>query len=367
VIQDMPKPRYPHLHREKTRHGAVAWYFRKGGGQRVRIRGEYDSAEFRAAYARAIGGAPAEQPAAAPKTLRWAIDRYRLSSAWAQLANATRRQKENIFRRVIAISGNERLADIDTDAIRAGRERRKDAPHSANVFLKAMRSFFRWALEEGLVASDPTVGIALLKGTNDDVGFHTWTQEEMDAFEARWPLGTRERLAYDLLLYTGLRRGDAVRVGRQHVTSGIIQIRAEKTGEELFLPILPPLQTSIEATATGDLAFLCNAYGDPWVKESFGNWFREVCQKAGVPGSAHGLRKAGATRAAENGATDRGLMALFGWTKEKMATRYTRAADRKRLALAAAEQLLKRGANEKRPHLLPGAGAAPNSSKKTAR
>jgi len=64
--------------------------------------------------------------------------------------------------------------------------------------------------------------------------------------------------------------------------------------------------------------------GAPFVKESFGNWFMKACVRAKVPGSARGLRKAGATRAAENGATERELMALFGWTSGKMATHYTR-------------------------------------------
>ena len=158
----------------------------------------------------------------------------------------------------------------------------------------------------------------------------------MDRYEGRWPMGTRQRLAYDLLPYTGLRRGDAVRVGRQHVRDGVITIRTEKTGEVVSVPILLPLSTSIAATETGDLTFLVTEAGQPWVKESFGNWFREASRVAGCAGSAHGLRKAGARRAAERGATERQLMAIFGWSSAKMAQHYTRAADRARLAHAAA-------------------------------
>jgi len=99
-----------------------------------------------------------------------------------------------------------------------------------------------------------------------------------------------------------------VRVGRQHVRDGVITLRTEKRrkgkeGEQVTIPILPPLAASITATKTGDLAFLATAAGRPWVKESFGNWFREAARAAGCPGAAHGLRKAGATRAAEAGAT----------------------------------------------------------------
>ncbi len=168
------------------------------------------------------------------------------------------------------------------------------------------------------------------------------------------------------MLYTGLRRGDAVRVGRQHERDGVITIRTEKhrkgkPGELVSIPILPPLAASIAATKTGDLTYLVTDAGQPWVKESFGNWFGDACRKAGCPGSAHGLRKAGATRAAERGASERQLMAIFGWSTGKMAQHYTRAADRKRLAHDAAQLLLPaQEQNEKRPHLEPGAGASAN-------
>jgi len=93
---------------------------------------------------------------------------------------------------------------------------------------------------------------------------------------------------------------------------------------------------TIAASKTGDLTFLVTERGTPFVKESFGNWFRDACREAGCPGSVHGLRKARATRAGENGATVHQLMALFGWKTEKMALIYTRKADRKRLAPTAA-------------------------------
>jgi integrase len=313
-----------------------------------------------------LEGVPLKQQSPKVQSLAWALDRYRSSSAWASLSNATRRQRENIYRAVIKTAGTVSLRDITNDTIRAGRERRAATPHAANNFLKAMRGFFAWAFEDKLVAIDPTKDVKNLVGANDADGFHTWTQEELDRFEARWPIGSRERLAFDLLLYTGLRRGDAVRVGVQHLRDGTITIRAEKhrrgkVGEQVSIPMLPPLAASIAATMTGDLTFLVSETGRPWVKESFGNWFRDACRAAGCPGSAHGLRKAGATRAAERGATERQLMAIFGWTTGRMAQHYTRAADRVRLARDAAQLLLPaQEANGKFPHLESGEGARVN-------
>jgi integrase len=362
----MPKPRPPHLHRQETRHGAVCWYVRRRHGPRVRIKAEYGSEDFWAQYRAALEGAPVPSKTTRPHTLAWALDQYRNSSVWAGLANATRRQRENIYRAMIGTAGGVLLRNITDETIRANRERRAATPHGANNFLKAMRGFFAWAIEAKLVTVDPTKGVKLLQGNNDAAGFHTWTQEELDRYEVRWPTGTRERIAFDLLLYTGLRRGDAVRVGRQHVRNGVITVRTEKTGEVVSIPMLAPLAASIEATKTGDLTFLVGEAGQPWVKESFGNWFREACRAAGCPGSAHGLRKAGATRAAERGASERQLMAIFGWSTGKMAQHYTRTADRARLAQGAAELLLPvQVGNEKVPHLGSGEGARANIAAKS--
>jgi integrase len=255
------------------------------------------------------------------------------------------------------------VRDIDRQAIIEGRDRRAAAPHSANVFLKAMRAFFEWACGDGeLVEVNPTKDVFFLKGGNDEIGFHTWTEEEVERFEKRWPIGTRERLALDILLYTGFRRGDASRFGRQHVRNDVITIRTEKSQfkKQLVLPLLPPLAASIEATPTGDLTFIVSERGTPFTKESFGNWFGDTCRKAGVPGSAHGLRKAGATRAANNGATSRQLMAMYGWKREKQAEVYTRAADERRLAMEGAQKLMPaQTQNEIRPHPNAGEGGSP--------
>jgi integrase len=193
-----------------------------------------------------------------------------------------------------------------------------------------MRGLFHWAIDAEHIKVDPTRDVKLLNIKTD--GFHAWTDSEAMRFESYWTIGTRERLAFDLLMYTGLRRGDVVRLGLQHVKGGVFRIKTEKNGVVVEAPILPPLARSIAATPTGDLAFIVGERGQPMTKESFGNWFREACRAADVPGTAHGLRKAGATRAAGNGATTTELKAMFGWTDDKMPGLYTKTADRARAA-----------------------------------
>jgi hypothetical protein len=168
----MPKPRPPYLHREETRHGLVAWYVRRGRGQRIRIKAEYGSPDFWAQYRAAVEGAPSSA-LKTPKahTLAWAVERYRSSSAWGALAASTRRQWENVLRNVIKTAGGALLRDITNATVRDGRERRASTPHAANHFLKAMRHLFRWACEEKLVPNDPTKGVKMLAGKNDADGF----------------------------------------------------------------------------------------------------------------------------------------------------------------------------------------------------
>src|SRR5215831_16801579 len=138
----MPRPRPPYLNREVSRHGVTTWYVRRAHGMRVRIKAAYDSKEFWAEYRAALEGVPLPSKAPRSQTLAWGLERYRSSSAWAALSNATRRQSENIYKSVIKTAGGELLRDITAETIKAGRERRVAAPHAANNFLKSMRRFF---------------------------------------------------------------------------------------------------------------------------------------------------------------------------------------------------------------------------------
>jgi integrase len=170
-------------------------------------------------------------------------------------------------------------------------------------------------------------------------GFIPWTEEHATAYEARWPVGTRQRVWLDVLLYTGLRHGDAVRAGRQHVRAGFI--KTEKSGFTVEVPllILPVLQKTLDAGPCGDLTFIVGVNGRPLTKDSFGNLFKSACKAAGVPGSSHGVRKLAATHMANNGATEAQLMAVFGWTDPMMAAHYTRTANRRQLAAQSIQKL----------------------------
>lgn len=341
-MPDMPR-KLPYLNRQSGRHGngRVYWYVRVGKGPRIPIPGEYGSDEFLKAYTAAVSGGRGSSPPpprASRGTLRWAVELWKRSSDWSATSPATRKQRDNILLHVLEKSGDRGLEEIDAAAIRAGREKRQATPAAANNFLKTMRAFFRWAKEEQLVGQDPATEVKFLRVKTK--GFPPWTMAEIDAYRAHWPLGTTQRLALEIYINTGFRRGDAAMVGRQHIRDGIIQIRTGKTDTPLYIPILPALADAIDAGPIGEMSLLVTKYRRPFTKESLGNLFRDWCDAAGVTKSAHGIRKLAATVIADAGGSEQELQALFGWTTNAMSGIYTREANRKRQSLQAAFKLL---------------------------
>jgi integrase len=238
---------------------------------------------------------------------------------------------------------------MNSDAIEVLRDRKITFPEGANSRVKAIRAVFKWAVrrkgEDGkpLAGHNPARDVPYLKSNNPS-GYHTWTPEEVRQFEERHPIGTKARLALALLLFTGQRRSDVIRLGRQHVRDGKITFTQFKgrnhKPKRLVLPILPALRHVIDASPCGDMTFLVNDLRRPFTDAGFGNKMREWCNQADLPHcTAHGLRKAGATIAANKGATAHQLMAIFGWSTLKMAETYTRAADQQRLAQSAMHML----------------------------
>jgi integrase len=237
-------------------------------------------------------------------------------------------------------NGNPQIAHITRAEIKAGLDRRRKTPSASRNFLDAMRGMFKWLVEAEKLKHDPTEGLSVTRPKSR--GFPEWTYEEIIQYENFYPLGTRERVMLDVYIYTGLRRGDAARVGPGHVRNNVISLATEKSqgNTMVYLPLLDVLKKTLAAGPTGKLSFICKEDGTPYKKESLGNVFKDACVAAGIPNkAAHGLRKAAATRAADNGATVHELMAIFGWKTIRQAEVYTREADRKRLAAQAMNKL----------------------------
>jgi integrase len=345
----------PYLQREKTRHGKTVWRVRLSRStSRITIHGDYGSPQFMAEYHAAVAGEPmpAKHKGAHKGSLQWLADRWHESSDWHLTAKSTQRQRENILSRILADNGALPFNQMTESAIVSGRERRMKTPFAANNFLKTMKALFAWAKEMKLIAVNPAENVSMLSRRTE--GHEPWTALEVEAYRARWAPGTRQRVAMELLYWTGLRRGDAVRLGRQHIgRDGNARIKAEKTGKSLSIPMAAQLLDVLAKGPIGDLTFIVGENGRPLSKEGFGNMMRSWCNAAGVKKSSHGLRKLAAIEVAEQGGSEMELNALFGWSTKEQSGAYTRNA---RQDLLSAEAMAKREKNNSIPTPLQGGG-----------
>jgi integrase len=308
-------------------------YFRRRGSPYVQLPGIVGSPEFMEAYQQALAAAPVAIGASKrsrPGSVSAAIANYYGSQAFRSLTGGTPAKRRAILERFREDYGHKRLASLPNEFIVALLDTM--APHSGRNWLKTLRHFFQWCKSRKLVRQDPTWDIKVKVPESD--GHHTWSEQEISTFEAVHPVGSKARLALALGLYTAQRRGDVVRMGRQHIRNGELMVRQEKTGTPLLIPVLPELAAIIDATPTGHLTLLVTKTGKSYGANDFSEQFRKWCDDAGLPPecSFHGLRKAALTRLADAGKTVHQIAAVSGHKTLKEIERYTRAADQRRLA-----------------------------------
>lgn len=334
------------LMRDSDRHGNARLYVRKNG-RKIRLREAPGTEDFARAYTEALEALsrPGKNDRSTPAhgTLGWLVATYFHSAEFKGLATRSQATRRRILDECLKEPRKPGSMDIMSACpvsrlsaahVQMLRDRKQGLPGAANNRIKYLSAMFGWAVEKRLMTGNPARDARPVRYATS--GFYTWTIEDVQKYEARHPIGTKARLAFALLMYTGSRLGDVVTFGKQHTKDGWLRFVPRKTRYKRMKlsekPILSQLQRVINASKTGELTFLMTEYGKPFTDAGFGGWFRKRCNEAGLPQcSAHGIRKAAATRAAEEGATDRQLMALFDWTTASQASIYTAAASQKRL------------------------------------
>lgn len=323
-----------------TSENITRYYVRMPGRPKVRINGDPGGEQFMKEYRAAItDDAPAAllrpQPTTfAPRTLGAGILGYYTSTKFQALSKSRQRSRRGILNKVADTAGHEPAKNIGKGTVQKGMDRRAKTPEAANEFLKSMRAVLDYLV--GIDELKDNVAKLVPYNSSNTEGFHIWTFDEVAQFIRHHKIGSKAVLAVALLLFTGQRRADVIKMGPQHVKNESLRLRRGKNGLSGDIPILPPLQTVIDASPRGHLTFLVTEFGKPFSDAGIGNWFRKRCDEAKLfHCSAHGLRKAGASIAADLGASDEQLMALFGWKTRKQVSTYTRGANQKKLALVA--------------------------------
>jgi integrase len=333
----MSKLRLKYVQAWVDREGRAHHYFRRPGFPRVRLPGLPGSPQFMDAYRTALDGPQAPIGVATrsrPGSLSAAIAVYYDGLQFRALAPGTQQVRRQTLERFRGQHGDKPLAVLPPQFIAHVLSQMK--PHAARSWLKAIKHFMSFAVTQGFIAADPTLGIKLPKTKKSD-GFATWTEQQIAQFEAHHPVGSQPRLAFALLLYSAQRRGDTLRMGPQHIRDGVLHLRQQKTGAVLAIPVHPELQRVFDATPCQHLTFLTKSGGRPFSGADFSKAFRAWCDEAGLPKgcSAHGLRKAACRRLAEAGASANEIKAISGHATLQQVEHYTKAADQARLARAA--------------------------------
>ena len=336
------KLRYVNEYRD--RHGKVRRYFRRPGARAIPLPGLPGSIEFMAAYQAAL--AIVAPPPPSPRhviagSLAAVAAGYFRSADYANLSPRSQRSYRAALNPILDAHGHRLVRDLPhqaarhiVEAIGTGR------PGMANLTRSVLSKVMAYAIETGIRTDNPFAGLKSYRLGS----YHTWTDAEIAQFERRWPLGTRERLAFALLLYTGQRGGDIVNMLRSDMVDGRIRVAQDKarkgTTNELMIPIHPALARALQAgPVVGMQHIIADARGKPL--RGLTKLIGRAVQLAGLPPRcvAHGLRKAALRRLAEHGSTTKEIAAVSGHRSLSEIERYTARADQVGLAQAAIAKL----------------------------
>lgn len=346
------KPKYVNAYQD--RHGKWRIYLRRPSLPQVALPGPLYSEAFWKAYHAAMEGQTVVKAAQAPAgSISAAIAAYYGSAQFRALAKITQSTYRNTLERFRKDYGTLPLAGMRTQDV--NRILADMTPGAALHLRKRLNQIFEFASSIGLCTGNPVKDATRIKRRTK--GYRTWSEADIKDYRAHWGEDTPQRLAMEVLLYTGLRRADAVRIGWRHVVEDRIEIAASKTGAELSIPIHEELWRFIKDRPRTDSTFIITAYGEPRSEKAFTGFISDAARDAGIDGQAspHGLRKAACRRLADAGASAHEIMSITGHTKLDEILTYTKAAEQKRLSKAAMTKMA--GAfDRKLPNLTDGLG-----------
>ena len=333
---------------DTDRHGNVRRYLRCPGHPKIRLRSVPGTPQFLAEYQEAVAQTNGASKTASRSreikrgTFRHLCVQYFANGEYSALDVSTRNWQRRALEKICESHGDSAVSHMQPRHVRKLRDELLVTPAAANQRLKALRALFNWANEAEETTVNPTLGVKRIKYAS--AGHHTWTDDEMAQYRKRHPIGTKPRLAFDLLRFIAFRREDVVRIGPYHIRNGRVEYRQAKNEHrnpiDVDIPLHPELAASIAAAETSTKTFLLTGFGKAFTPNGFGGKFKDWCRQADLPHcSAHGIRKATATTLAENTATPHEIMSITGHQTLEEVERYTKAARRRGMADTAMAKL----------------------------
>lgn len=345
----------------KDRHGKTRYRYRRKGYEPHYFKSALGTEEFRAEYA-ACSASPVDAVQASKRaavgTIEDLVTRYLSVPTRLGPTEGTQSKVRSIIDRFREGYGTAYVADVEfehIDAIITAKAKKvqvgtrmQGGIEAARKLRKELVRLFDYAEKIRMrpAGSNPVRladKVRVAPGERSK-GYHTWTEDEIDQYQARHPLGAMARLAMELMLWTGQRRIDAYRLGPDDIVGGRTEVRQTKTGKGLGIFVAPQLLAAIEAMPPrpGAATFLINEWGKPFTNAGFGNKMRQWCDEAGLPQcTAHGLRKAIMRRMAELDMGNQTMKSVSGHSGDDEVATYTRAANQRKMADSAIAILAK--------------------------
>lgn len=333
--------RLKHLDRQgRFKSGNPRCYFRIGQGRRIPLPDlPMDHPDWLAAYAAAAQGQRPQERRPEAGTIAAGVVAYLRSEDFHGLSDGTRGNRRRAADDIRKRYGKAKLADLEARHIRA--DLAPMSPNPANNRLKVWRALCRYWSEIGLIETDPARDVRPRKAPKSD-GHAAWERADLDLFRARWPIGSPQRLAMELIYRTAAAIGDACTLGPRNVKDGWLTYTRAKSETACVCPWTVPAPNWFEAnddlhrclaTASAALSFLAVPNGRPRSPKAATQWFSHACREAGLDAgkTAHGLRKLRSAMMRENGATEEQRMAILGHETTTEARRYSKSASLARI------------------------------------
>jgi integrase len=306
----MPR-KLPKYVRSKTAKGKTYLYFDTGavteGGKAIlkRLPGLRDPT-----FGRALSAAESarERRDSTPHVLTVATlaNLYEKSQEFARLAPASQINYGTYLKAARERLGIAPAADVNAEDVRIIRDKMADRPGAANMFVRTLGSLYSWGRKRGHVQNNPVRDVDLL-----DQGEHEpWPEwlllRALDDPDVRLPVS--------MLYYTAQRIGDVCRMRWSDVRAGAIELKQQKTGLTLTVPIHRELSALIGQLPRTSLTILVGPTGGPWTPHTLRRLLQAWAAAQGAQIVPHGLRKNAVNALLEAGCSSAETAAISGQT-----------------------------------------------------
>lgn len=322
-----------------TKNGKIYFYFqRKKTDKKEYFQSSPGTVEFLLEYNK-FSGVDVKKKEKIDRTIASLILSYQASNDYVDLKASTKKDKQSIFAWIMDNAPNGDIRTMTPAHVEALMQL-KDGAGAGNKVKKQLSLLFKHAQKINWVPIGFNPAMLATRRKHEVKGFHTWTPEEIAAYEAAHPSGTEARLALYLFMVTGASKADGLLLGWKDVKDGKIFFNRLKTGQGKSVRIPQFLMSELERIPPQQETFIATSQGKPRSPNGFGNTFKRFVTQAGIPHcTTHGLRKAMAVKLAEGGMSKHVIGAWLAHNGTDQVDVYTKDRDREALVDEAMEFL----------------------------